>query len=145
MLHFDHIEYLLALVLAPVLILIFTYLIRWKRKTARRIGDPDLVKDLTTEYSSKKFNAKFILYVSAFVLCGIGLAGLIKPDPSQKIVRSGSSLIIALDVSKSMLATDVKPNRLERAKQLVQKLVDQMPGEKLVLWFLPEGPICKCH
>ncbi len=133
MLHFDHIEYLLALVLAPVLILIFTYLIRWKRKTARRIGDPDLVRDLTTEYSSKKFNAKFILYVSAFVLCGIGLAGLIKPDPSQKIVRSGSSLIIALDVSKSMLATDVKPNRLERAKQLVQKLVDQMPGEKIGL------------
>ncbi len=69
----------------------------------------------------------------AFVLCGLAVAGLVRPDPTQKIARSGADLMIALDVSNSMLATDVKPDRLERAKQLISKLIDQMPEERIGL------------
>ncbi len=133
MLHFQHPEYLLVLVAAVLLFLAFGYVIRWKKKVAAKIGDASLVKDLISEFSLKKFRLKFILYLLAFVLCGIALAGLIRPDPSQKIVRRGSDLMIALDVSKSMLATDIKPDRLERAKQLIQKIIDQMPDEKIGL------------
>lgn len=131
MVYFQYTEYFWALLLLPLLLFVFIRLLRWKRKTIKKIGDPELVKDLIVEYSPKKFRLKFVMLSLAIILCGFGVAGLVKPDPTQKISRTGTDMIITLDVSKSMLATDIKPNRLERAKQLIQKLIDQMPDERI--------------
>ena len=133
MLHFQYVEYFLALAVLPLLILSFVSVLRWKKRVAKRIGDPLLVKALIAEFSMKKFRIKFFLFIIAFVLCGFAVAGLIRPDPSQKISMHGADLIIALDVSNSMLATDVKPSRLERAKQLISKVIDQMPDKRIGL------------
>lgn len=133
MIHFDHIEYLI--VLSAVLVMIFLYflLVKWKKKTIKKMGDPQLVKELTSQYSPRKFALKFILFCLAFSLCVFAVAGLIKPDGTQKINRKGTDIMIALDVSKSMLAQDIKPNRLERAKQLISKIIDHSPNDRIGL------------
>lgn len=131
MLRFQYTEYLLVLAIVPVLLLLYFYVQNWKEKTAARIGDPLLVKELLKNYSPGKFTTKFLLIAVAFVLCSFALANLRKPSGGQKISRNGIDVMIALDVSRSMLAEDVKPSRLERAKQLLNKLVDKMDNDRV--------------
>jgi len=133
MLHFQYIEYFIALAAVPLMIFLYLRLINWKRKTEKKIGDPALVKELIAQYSSKRFLTKFILFICAFTLCAFAVAGLVVPDGTQKINRRGTDLMIALDVSKSMLAQDIQPNRLERAKQVVSKIIDNSPDNKIGL------------
>ena len=133
MIHFQYIEYLIALAALPIIVLFYFLVVKWKRNAAKKIGDPELVKEITAQYSSGKFFAKFILFSVAFALCAFAVAGLIKPDGTQKISRKGSDIMIALDVSKSMLAQDIKPNRLERAKQMISKIIDNSPDDKIGL------------
>jgi Ca-activated chloride channel family protein len=133
MLHFQYIEYFIALAAVPLMIFLYLRLINWKRKTEKKIGDPALVKELIAQYSSKRFLTKFILFICAFALCAFAVAGLVVPDGTQKINRRGTDLMIALDVSKSMLAQDIQPSRLERAKQVVSKIIDNSPDNKIGL------------
>jgi len=133
MLHFQYIEYFIALAAIPLMIFLYFRLINWKRKTEKKIGDPALVKELIAQYSSKRFLTKFILFICAFTLCAFAVAGLVVPDGTQKINRRGTDLMIALDVSKSMLAQDIQPSRLERAKQVVSKIIDNSPDNKIGL------------
>src|SRR5665647_1697652 len=133
MIHFQYIEYLIALVALPVMILFYFLLIKWKKNAAKKIGDPSLVKELSAQYSSKKFLTKFILFIFAFALCAFAVAGLVKPDGTQKINRKGTDIMIALDVSKSMLAQDIKPSRLERAKQVISTIIDNSPDDRIGL------------
>ncbi len=131
MLRFQYTEYLFVLAIVPVLLLMYLYVQNWKKKTATRIGDPLLVKELLKNYSPQKFTAKFLLITGAFILCSFALANLRKPSGGDKISRNGIDIMIALDVSRSMLAEDVKPSRLERAKQLLNKLVDKMENDRV--------------
>ena len=133
MIHFQYIEYLMALAALPIIVLFYFLVVKWKRNAAKKIGDPELVKEITAQYSSGKFFTKFILFIVSFALCAFAVAGLIKPDGTQKISRKGSDIMIALDVSKSMLAQDIKPNRLERAKQMISKIIDNSPDDKIGL------------
>lgn len=133
MLHFQYIEYLIALAAVPVVIILYCFLVRWKKNAAKKIGDPKLVKQLTINFSSKKFLLKFILFTTAFALCAIAVAGLVIPDGTQKINRRGIDLMFALDVSKSMLAQDIKPNRLERAKQVITRIINKSPDDRIGL------------
>ncbi|MEO6681460.1 MAG: VWA domain-containing protein, partial [Ginsengibacter sp.] len=133
MMHFQYIEYLIVLLALPLMYFLYYLVVKWKKNTAKKIGDPLLVKELTRDYSSKRFRIKFILIAVAFALCAIAVAGLVKPDGRQKIQRKGTDIVIALDVSKSMLATDIKPDRLERAKQIVSKIIDKSPNDRFGL------------
>jgi Ca-activated chloride channel family protein len=133
MLHFQYSEYFLTLVVVPVLVVLYFMITGWKKKVAARIGDLALVRQLTQGYSPGKFRFKFTAAVLAIVLCGFALAGLVLPDGTQKIHRRGVDLVFALDVSKSMLAEDIKPSRLERAKQLISKIIDDSPDDNIGL------------
>ncbi|MEO8412011.1 MAG: VWA domain-containing protein [Ginsengibacter sp.] len=133
MLHFQYTWYLLSLAALPVMILLYFLLVRWKRNAAKKIGDPVLVHQLTRGYSSKKFTGKLLLFIIGFALCCFAVAGLVKPDGTQKINRKGIDIMIALDVSKSMLAQDIKPSRLERAKQVISRIIDNAPDDKIGL------------
>lgn len=130
MLHFQYIEYFIALAAIPLMIFLYYQLIKWKKKIVKKIGDASLVQELTGQYSSKKFLTRFILFVTAFALCVFAVAGLVTPDSTQKISRKGTDMMIALDVSKSMLANDVQPSRLERAKQVISKIIDNSPDDR---------------
>jgi len=133
MLHFQNTQYLLTLTAIPVIILLYFLLMRWKKRSVQAIGEPRLVKELTRTFSAKKFAFKFILFLMGFALCGMALAGLVLPDQTQKISRKGIDIMIALDVSKSMLAQDIQPSRLERAKQVISKIIDNSPDDKIGL------------
>ena len=133
MLHFQYTEYLLLFAAIPVIAVFYFLLIRWKKNAAKKIGDPLLVKQLTKGFSSHRFDLKFFLFLAGFALCVLAVSGLVKPDGTQKVNRKGIDLMIALDVSKSMLATDIKPSRLERAKQVITKLIDNSAEDKIGL------------
>jgi Ca-activated chloride channel homolog len=133
MLRFQHTEYLWALALLLVLLASFLFVTWWKRRSIRRIGDPELVEKLFTGYSRKLFTLKFILVFIAFFFGAVGLANLQKGSRMEKITRKGVDVIVALDVSKSMLATDVKPDRLTRAKQMVTRLMEKLDNDRIGL------------
>ena len=79
MLHFQYIEYLLALAAIPVFIFLYYFLIRWKKNAAKKIGDPKLVKQLTINIYSTKFLLTFILFTIAFALCVVAVTSMVIP------------------------------------------------------------------
>jgi len=99
----------------------------------KRIGDKNLVKNLIRNYSPGLFSLKFSLLSVAFAAGVVTAMDLRKPGDTEGVNRKGIDVVIALDVSKSMLATDLAPNRLERAKQLIGKLMNAMPNDRIGL------------
>jgi Ca-activated chloride channel homolog len=130
---FQHKEYAWLLIGAVLLVLLFFTLLQWKKKTIKRIGDERLVNALTSSYSSKKFGLKFILLLLVFLAGIVAVMNPRKPGEDTGASRKGIDVAIALDVSKSMLAADMAPNRLERAKQFIAKLMDEMPNDRIAL------------
>ncbi len=131
MLRFQYIEYLYLLILVPVLLGLFFYALHKKKVTRKKLGDPGLIQQLTAGYSSRSYRVKFILVLFSVALLVLALANLRKPAGEQKISRNGIDVMIALDVSKSMLAKDIQPNRLERAKQLLSRIVDRLGNNRV--------------
>ncbi|MCX6315611.1 MAG: VWA domain-containing protein [Sphingobacteriales bacterium] len=129
--HFQHINYLAALAIIPVFVLLYFLLLRWKKKTIQKIGDERLVHAITKSYSPKRFTQKFLLICLAFAIGVLALANLRSPQGSEKVSRNGIDVMIALDVSKSMLAQDIKPSRLDRAKQLLGRLIDGLSNDRV--------------
>jgi len=112
---------------------LFFWLLQWKKNVKKRTGDEKLINRLLGNYSSSLFILKFILVAAAF---GIGVLALMNPrypGGSDTTQRKGIDVAIALDVSKSMLATDLAPSRLERAKQFINKLMNAMPDDRIAL------------
>ncbi len=130
---FQHPEFFIGLVLIPMLILLFYRLIIWKKKLSARIGDPALVKQLVKSFSARSFLLKFILICVAVFMLVAGLANLRARGSAENISRQGVDVMIVLDVSKSMLATDIKPSRLDKAKQLLYRLVDRLQNDRVGL------------
>jgi Ca-activated chloride channel homolog len=130
---FQHIEYLAALAAIPLLFILYWQVVYWKKNTAKKIGDEKLVKALINNYSPANFLIKFIVIIVALAAVIIAAANLQRPGSMDNVTRKGVDVVIAMDVSKSMLAEDIKPNRLERARQIVYKLMDQMPNDRIGL------------
>ncbi len=128
---FQHIEFLFILLLVPVFVALYFYLLRWKKQSALRLGDARLIEQLTRHHSPKKFRIKFLLFISSFILLVMALANPRSSSASTLVKHSGVDIMIALDVSKSMLARDVLPNRLERAKQFLNRLIDQLIDDRI--------------
>ena len=131
MFRFQHSEYLIGLTALPFLGAVFFLLVQWKKKTIARIGDPGLVQLLIRNFSPGRFLVKFSLALLAFSAVVLGAANPQKPGSMENIHRQGVDVMIVLDVSKSMLAQDSKPSRLERAKQLLNRLVDKLENDRL--------------
>lgn len=121
--------WLLLLLLAIVYILHYFL----KRKTRQRIGDPQLVAAITLSYSPRLALLKSVFLFLAIIA---GILAALNPGRTggaENIKRNGIDLTIALDVSKSMLATDLAPSRLERARQFVIRLIDALPDDRIAL------------
>ena len=119
------------LALVPVLLLLYFFYLTWRKRAAKQIGDEALVAELTRNHSSKKALLKFVLIAAAFAIGIVTLANPRKPDDESAEVRKGIDVVIALDVSNSMLATDVAPNRLAQAQKLLTTLIDKMPNDRI--------------
>lgn len=133
MLRFEHINYLTGLFALIVLGGLFAFVLWWKKRTVKKIGDTQLVKELTRQYSPFNFLFKFLLVAVCLAAIIVGAANLQMPGAEDAVSRKGIDVVIAMDVSRSMLADDLKPNRLERARQLVYKLIDKFPDDRIGL------------
>ncbi|HEY4934966.1 MAG TPA: VWA domain-containing protein [Puia sp.] len=131
--HFQHPEYFIGLILIPLLVFLYYRLISWKKTLGNRIGDPTLVAQLVKSFSSRNFLLKFILICAAVLFLVAGLANLRARGSAENISRQGVDVMIVLDVSKSMLAQDVKPSRLDKAKQLLYRLIDRLQNDRIGL------------
>ena len=133
MFRFAHSVFFFAFLLIPFIAALFAlFMIRRKRSMAR-YGENNLLKILAPEYSTAKPIIKFILISLAIVCMVMALADLQSGSKIEKVKRKGIDLMICLDVSNSMLAQDIRPYRLERAKQAISKLIDKLEGDRIGL------------
>lgn len=131
MLRFGHSELLWALVLVPVLILLFLFVRRWKRRALSAFGDKSVISRIIPEVSFKRPYLKFILFIIAYGLLIIGLADPQIGTTTEDTKHKGSDIMILLDVSNSMLSQDFAPNRLENAKMAIAQLIDHLHDDKI--------------
>lgn len=127
----DDSKYLYLLAIIPFLVLIFLYNLYWKRKKQKQFGNLALVRKLSPERSVFKSALKFIVILLAF--SGIIIA-LVNPKIGTKVEtvkREGIDIVFAIDVSKSMLAEDVAPNRLEKSKQIVSQIINKLGNDRI--------------
>ena len=130
-LYFQYEYYLWLLLLLPILLAIYFYALHKKQAVFKKLGDNSLIQELTSSYNQKSFPLKFGLAFVAFALLIFSISNLRTKAGVNKISKNGIDVMIAIDVSKSMLAQDVKPNRLERAKQLLGKLIDKLSNDRI--------------
>lgn len=124
-------QYLWLLSLIPILVIIhIIYLIK-RRNRLRKFGDTELVRMLTPKASKYRPTVKFLLTLIALVLIIIMLARPQTGATISKDKRQGIEVVIALDISNSMLAEDVKPSRLERSKMLIENLIDHFYNDRI--------------
>jgi Ca-activated chloride channel family protein len=133
MLSFEHTEYLLGLCILIPLVLLFLFVLRWKKKVKKALGDEKLIDQLTKNYSAERYRLKFLMILFAIILLIISAANLRKPVTGEKEKKAGIDVMIALDLSKSMWAQDVKPSRLEASKQFINSLFDRLGDDRVGL------------
>lgn len=133
MFRFQHKEFLLLLLALIPVLLLFIIFQRWRKKSIAKFGTTSLVYQLIPDFSDGKQIVKFVLLSLAYVFLILGLANPQIGSKQEKVKRQGIDVVIALDVSKSMLAEDVQPNRLARAKNWISNFVDQLKNDRLAI------------
>lgn len=133
MIRFAHPEYLYALGLIPIVLILFIWMSAWKRKAIRRFGDQAMMKELRGNSSSAKPVLKLVFLLLALSMFVLAWANPQMGTRLEEVKREGVDIIIALDVSNSMRAEDIKPNRLERAKQAISRLIDKLENDRIGL------------
>jgi len=133
MFRFNDPTYLYLLLIVPFIVILYIYSNYRRKKNIKTFGDPDLVKILMPDVSAFRPFVKFLLLLSAFIATVFLIARPQFGTKQETITRRGIEVIIALDISNSMMAQDVTPNRLARAKQLVSRLVDEFENDKVGL------------
>jgi Ca-activated chloride channel family protein len=133
MFRFAHLEWLYLLIILPLLALFYAYMSARKRKAIAEFGDPELLATLMPLRSPKREVLKFVLVLAALALVVVGVAGPRFGSKLQQVRQEGVELIIALDVSNSMLAQDIKPSRLQAAKQAIARMVEKLRNDKIGL------------
>jgi Ca-activated chloride channel family protein len=108
-------------------------LLQWKKNVIRKIGDEGLVRQLVRNFSPGKYAFKFSLALLACAAVVLGAANLQKRGTTENVSRKGVDIMLVLDVSKSMLADDIKPSRLEKAKQFLTKLLYKLKEDRIGL------------
>ncbi len=131
MIQLDEKAYFYLLAILPVMVVAFFFLQVWKKKTQRNFADAKLLRRLAPNRSSFKSALKLI-----FLLLGLTflILGLVNPKIGTKletVKREGVDIVFAVDVSKSMLAEDIAPNRIEKAKRLVSEIINQLASDRI--------------
>ncbi|GAQ47970.1 TPA: VWA domain-containing protein [Flavobacterium psychrophilum] len=127
----DESKYLYLLFLLPILAAIFLYVEFWKRKKQKEFGDLELVKKLSPEKSNFKPALKFGVVLLAIAMLILGLVNPKIGTKVEKVKREGIDIVFAIDVSKSMLCEDIAPNRLEKSKQVVSQIINNLGSDRI--------------
>ena len=123
--------YFMLFAIIPVLVVVFLLTLWWKKRTQKKFADHNLLAKIAPNSSTFKTTLKFV-----FLVIGISflIVSLVNPKMGTKLKtlkREGVDVVFALDVSKSMLAEDIAPNRLEKAKQIISKIIDKLGSDRV--------------
>ncbi|MCB0513758.1 MAG: VWA domain-containing protein [Bacteroidetes bacterium] len=133
MLQFAHITYLWLLVIVPLSILIYLIWYQKKKAILNQLADKRITNILLPNRNPKKTHLKFGLYILSLICFIIALAQPQLGTKQEKIKRKGIDVVIALDLSNSMLAQDIAPNRLQKSKLFIQELIKKLDGDRVGL------------
>jgi len=131
MVEFDHLIFLFCLILVPVFIMVFWLMLRWKKNAMQKFGDHSVVYRLITDYSQTRPLVKFVLLMLAFAMLVFAVVNMKIGSKLGTTKRKGIDIILALDISNSMLAQDIKPNRIVRSQMAISKLVDKFEDDQV--------------
>ena len=124
-------KYIYYLAIVAALLLLFLLVAFWKRKKQKSFADYNLLQKLSPETSSFKSILKMLVVVLALSSLVIALVNPKMGTKLKTIKREGVDIVFALDVSKSMLAEDIVPNRLEKSKQIISKIIDKLGSDRV--------------
>jgi Ca-activated chloride channel family protein len=130
---FEQSTYLWFLLAVPLTLVLFLLYRIWRNRAVAKMGDELLIKQLMDRYSWRRKTFKLLLLLAGFSLFVIGLANLRSGSKKEMAKGESAEVIICFDVSNSMLAEDVKPDRLTQAKFTTSQLIEKLAGNKLGL------------
>jgi Ca-activated chloride channel family protein len=120
-----------AFVIIPVMLMVFLWTFLWKKRIQKSFGSHVVLKRLSPDLSFFKSSLKFIVLCLAISFLVVGLINPKVGTKLETIKREGVDIVFAIDVSKSMLAEDVAPNRLEKSKQLVTQIINNLASDRV--------------
>lgn len=127
----DEKKYLWLLLVVPALTLLFLYNLYWKRRKQREFGNPELLRKLTPDRSTFKTLLKMGVLLLAFACIAFGLVNPKIGMKTETVKRQGIDIVFAVDVSKSMLCEDIAPSRIQKAKQVVSQLINNLGTDRI--------------
>lgn len=131
MFKFENPEYFYAFALIPFCVLIYIWYVFKTRRNMKKLGDSVLIRQLVPDVSKAKKATRFVLFALGLSLLILGICNLQTGTKTQDVKREGADIMVCLDVSNSMMAQDLTPNRLERAKIALEKMIDKLQGDRL--------------
>jgi Ca-activated chloride channel family protein len=131
MYHLEDTYYLFVLAVIPLVLIVFLLLMVWKNRAQKRFAQPEALSRLSPSRSNFKNILKIVLVCFAFFLLTIALVNPRIGTKTEEIKREGVDVVFAIDVSRSMLAEDIAPNRLEKSKQIVNQLLNKLGGDRV--------------
>ncbi len=131
MIQLDEKIYFYLLLIIPVIVVLFVLLQIWKKRTQKKFADLSLLKRLTPNRSSFKSTLKLLFFLLGLAFLTLGLVNPKIGTKLETVKREGVDIVFAVDVSKSMLAEDIAPNRLEKAKRLVSEIINQLASDRI--------------
>lgn len=131
MIQFDEKIYFYFLAIIPVIVVLFVFLQIWKKRTQRKFADLSLFKRITPNRSRFKSTLKLLFFLLGIAFLTFGLVNPKIGTKLETVKREGVDIVFAVDVSKSMLAEDIAPNRLEKSKRLVSEIINQLASDRI--------------
>ena len=141
---FGHPQYLYLLLVTPLFILLYIYVYKQKHKASERFSDFRLFQQLTSFVNFKRQKIKFLMVIFGYTFLAIALARPQFGSRLELVKRQGLDIMIALDISLSMQAEDVKPNRFQKAKHEISMLVDKLNGDRVGLIIFAGDSFVQC-
>lgn len=144
MFRFHNAFYLHLFWLIPILIIFFVFVFKWKTRALKRFGNLELLQKLTASTSRGRQILKVILILFSILFMILSLGRPQIGTKLEEVKREGVDIIIALDVSLSMMAEDIKPSRLEKAKHEIDNFIDLLEGDRVGLIAFAGIPFVQC-
>ncbi len=127
----DEPSYIYLFIIIPILLVLYLWIVRWKSNTQKKFIGIKMINYLSPNRSKFKYFFKFFLLIFSLIFLIIALINPKMGTELETVKREGVDLVFAVDVSKSMLAEDVAPNRIEKAKRLVSEIINNLVGDRI--------------
>ncbi len=139
MIQYENPELISLLILLPLLVAVFLIYLHMRKRAIRKLGNEDAVRRILPFASPGRIKLKFILTLLALAFMTLAAINPQTGSRTEEAKREGVDIVVALDVSRSMLARDISPNRLERAKLATARLIDQLDQDRFGLVIFAGG------